>query len=104
MAISENRVYRLTIANITREALQDACQAVALSGATIFQGTGYAADYADGATEYSFTIETVATLTEARRLWDRIAATCQEDSCYVTVNGGHAALWYRDGAVFILSH
>lgn len=99
-----NKVYRLTIANITRQALQSACQHVALGGATIFQGTGYSADYAEGATEYSFTVEIVCTLTVARALWARIAATTQEDSCYVTVNGGHAALWYRDKTVFILSH
>lgn len=99
---NENRVYRLTVANITRQTLQAACQHVGLSGGTIFQGTGYCAEY-NGVTEYSFTLETVATLTQARRLWKRIAATCKEDSCYVTVNGSHAALWYRDNAVFILS-
>jgi hypothetical protein len=100
----QSKVYRITVANITREALEYACRFVALGGATIFQGTGYCADYAEGATEYSFTLETVCTLSEARKLWARIALCCKEESVYVTVNGSHAALWYRDKTVYILSN
>ena len=102
--MNENRVFRITVANITKQLLIAACQYIGLGGGTIFQGTGYAADYEGGAEEYSFTLETVATLSEARRLWARIASECTEDSCYVTVNGGTAQLWYRDNAVFVLSH
>ncbi len=102
--VTVNHVYRITIANITRITLIAACKYVALGGATIFQGSGYSAEYEDGAIEYSFTVETVATLTVARALWQRIAETSQEDSCFVTVNGAHAALWYRDNTVYILSN
>ena len=101
--MNENRVFRITVANITKQALIAACQHIGLSGGTIWCGTGYSADYEGGAEEYSFTLETVCTLSEARRLWKRIAATCAEDSVYVTVNGGTAQLWYRDNAVFVLS-
>jgi len=97
------KVYRLTVANVTREAVLAACKLARLDGATIFQGSGYCAEYANGATEYSFTVETVCTLPAARRFWVAIARTSKEDSVYVTVDGANAALWYASGAVIILS-
>lgn len=98
-----NKVYRLTVANITREDLTAAARDICLQGATIWQGTGYSLDYAQGATEYNFTLETVCSLTVARALWVSIQQRCSEDSIYVVCDGHHAAIWYREPTVFVLT-